>query len=188
MLKLGISNLSTNFIKQGLEMVIIKTNLGDIVIELNTEKAPVTCENFLNYVKKGFYNDTIFHRVIPGFMIQGGGMTADMEQKDTDAPIKNEADNGLANDKFTIAMARTNDPHSATSQFFINTVDNDFLNYNMKEQNWGYCVFGKVVKGEDVVLKIQSVKTDNNKWFPHRDVPVETVIIQSAEEIDSIPE
>lgn len=166
-------------------MVIIKTNLGEIVIELNTEKAPVTCENFLKYVKNGHYVGTIFHRVIPNFMIQGGGLTADMTQKETLEPIKNEADNGLTNDKFTIAMARTSDPHSATSQFFINTVDNTFLNYKNK-YDWGYCVFGKVVKGEDVVLKIESVKTDNVNFFPHRDVPVDPIVIESVEEVDSI--
>lgn len=167
-------------------MVILKTNKGDIVIELNTEKAPITCENFLTYVKNGHYNGTIFHRVIKGFMIQGGGMTPEMEQKETLAPIKNEADNGLKNDAFTIAMARTNDPHSATSQFFINTVDNDFLNYNGDNHEWGYCVFGKVVKGEDVVAEIEKVKTDNRSFYPHRDVPAEPIIIESAEEIDSI--
>lgn len=166
-------------------MVIIKTNLGEIVIELNTEKAPVTCENFLKYVKNGHYVGTIFHRVIPSFMIQGGGLTPDMEQKATLEPIKNEADNGLANDKFTIAMARTSDPHSATCQFFINTADNAFLNYKSK-YDWGYCVFGKVVKGEDVVLKIEGVKTDNVNFFPHRDVPVDQIVIESVEEVDSI--
>lgn len=164
-------------------MVILKTNYGDIVIELNEEKAPITCENFLNYVKSGHYNGTIFHRVIKGFMIQGGGMTEDMSQKETNDPIKNEADNGLKNDKFTIAMARTPDPHSATSQFFINTVDNDFLNYQSPAE-YGYCVFGKVVKGEDVVLKIEGVKTNNQRFFPHRDVPEEAVIIESAEIVD----
>lgn len=169
-------------------MVILKTNLGDIVIELNPEKAPITCENFLKYVKSGHYNGTIFHRVIPGFMIQGGGMTPDMEQKETLDPIKNEANNGLANEPFTIAMARTQDPHSATCQFFINTVSNDFLNYNKRTGDWGYCVFGKVVKGQDVVLKIEQVKTDNRKFMPHRDVPVEPVIIESCEEIDALPE
>lgn len=164
-------------------MVILKTNYGDIVIELNSEKAPVTCENFLKYVKSGHYNGTIFHRVIPGFMIQGGGFTAEMDQKPTGEPIQNEADNGLTNVKGTIAMARTSEPHSATAQFFINTVDNDFLNFRRKNPDeWGYCVFGKVVQGMDVVLKIEAVKTDNHKYYPHRDVPVEPVIINSAEE------
>lgn len=164
-------------------MVILKTNYGDIVIELNNEKAPITCENFLKYVKSGHYNGTIFHRVIPGFMIQGGGFTPEMDQKPTLEPIQNEADNGLTNAKGTIAMARTMEPHSATAQFFINTVDNDFLNFKRKTQeNWGYCVFGKVVKGMDVVEKIEGVKTDNHKYYPHRDVPVEPVIIESAEE------
>ena len=169
-------------------MVILKTNMGDIVIDLNTEKAPITCENFLKYVRSGHYNGTIFHRVIPGFMIQGGGLTPDMQSKPTLEPIKNEADNGLTNDRLTVAMARTNDPHSATCQFFINTVDNDFLNYNQAEHNWGYCVFGKVVSGADVVYKIEGVKTDNKRFYPHRDVPVEPVVIESCEEIDSLPE
>lgn len=167
-------------------MVILKTNFGDIVIELDTEKAPVTCENFLKYVKSGHYNGTIFHRVIRGFMIQGGGMTPDMEQKPTLAPIENEATNGLANVRGSIAMARTADPHSATAQFFINTVDNDFLNFKRKPNEWGYCVFGKVVKGMEVVDKIEDVQTDNRTYYPHRDVPVEPVVIESAEEVDSL--
>lgn len=164
-------------------MVTLKTNYGDIVIELNTEKAPVTCENFLKYVKSGHYNGTVFHRVIKGFMIQGGGLTADMEQKETLDPIKNEADNGLSNDRGTIAMARTAEPHSATAQFFINTVDNDFLNFRNKGYDgWGYCVFGKVVQGMDIVDRIEDVKTDNRKFAPYRDVPVEPVVIESVEE------
>lgn len=123
-------------------MITLKTNLGDIVIELDYDKAPVTAKNFEEYVKSGFYKGTIFHRVIKGFMIQGGGLTADMDNKPTNAPIKNEADNGLKNDRGTIAMARTQDPHSATAQFFINTVDNSFLNFRSKDLNgWGYCVF-----------------------------------------------
>ncbi len=169
-------------------MVIIKTNKGNIVIELEMEKAPITCENFLKYVRSGHYNGTIFHRVIPGFMIQGGGLTPEMQPKETLDPIKNEADNGLTNVAYTVAMARTNDPHSATCQFFINTVDNDFLNYNKRNHEWGYCVFGKVVQGQDVVQKISDVKTDNKTFYPHRDVPVEPVIIESCEEIDSLPE
>lgn len=169
-------------------MVIFKTNMGDIVIDLNTEKAPITCENFLKYVRSGHYKGTIFHRVIPGFMIQGGGLTPDMQQKPTDAPIENEATNGLLNVPFSVAMARTNEPHSATCQFFINVEDNGFLNYDKKSYNWGYCVFGKVVKGQDVVQKIENVKTDNKSFFPHRDVPVEPIIIEDCCEIDSIPE
>ena len=165
-------------------MVILHTNKGDISIKLNEEKAPITCKNFLSYVQSGHYNGTIFHRVIPGFMIQGGGMTVDMEQKETQAPIQNEANNGLSNNAYTVAMARTNDPHSATSQFFINTVDNDFLNYNEHNHSWGYCVFGEVVEGKEVVQAISSVKTDNHKYFPHRDVPVEPIIIESAEIVD----
>lgn len=170
-------------------MVIIKTNKGDIVIELNHEKAPVTCANFLKYVQNGHYVGTIFHRVIKNFMIQGGGLTAEMEQKETLEPIQNEANNGLKNEVFTIAMARTPDPHSATSQFFINTADNDFLNFKSEDpDNWGYCVFGKVVKGEDVVKAIEAVKTDNFSFAPHRDVPKEPIVITAVEEIDSIPE
>lgn len=165
-------------------MVILKTNYGDIVIELNEEKAPITCENFLKYVKSGHYNGTIFHRVIKGFMIQGGGMTPEMDQKPTLEPIENEANNGLANEHGTIAMARTNDPHSATAQFFINTVDNDYLNFRRKPDEWGYCVFGKVVKGMEVVHKIEDVETTNKMFAPYRDVPVEPVIIESAEIIE----
>ena len=160
-------------------MIILKTNLGDIKIELNPEKAPTTCANFANYVKKGFYNGTIFHRVIPGFMIQGGGFTEQMEQKETDAPIANEADNGLRNEPGSIAMARTQDPHSATAQFFINTVDNSFLNFRSKTvDGWGYAVFGKVVDGMDVVKKIEKVRTHRSGWYD--DVPVETVVIKEA--------
>ncbi|HMW50132.1 MAG TPA: peptidylprolyl isomerase, partial [Cellvibrionaceae bacterium] len=133
-------------------MITLHTNLGDITIELNPEKAPKTCANFKQYAEDGFYDGTIFHRVINNFMIQGGGLTADMKQKSTRAPIENEADNGLPNDTGTIAMARTSDPHSATAQFFINVKDNDFLNHSAKNsQGWGYCVFGKVTEGMDVV-------------------------------------
>lgn len=157
-------------------MITLKTNLGDIVIELDHEKAPITAANFERYVKEGFYKGTIFHRVIKGFMIQGGGLTADLESKDNHDPIKNEANNGLANDRGTIAMARTNDPHSATSQFFINTVDNDFLNFRSKDlSGWGYCVFGKVVAGMDVVDKIEAVRTESRSYY--RDVPSETIEI-----------
>lgn len=166
-------------------MVTLHTNFGDIKIALNTEKAPITSENFLNYCKKGFYDNTIFHRVIDGFMIQGGGMEAGMREKATDAPIQNEAGNGLSNKKGTIAMARTSDPHSATAQFFINVADNNFLDYRGKEmygrqvvQEWGYAVFGEVIEGMDVVDKIRKVKT-GNKGF-HQDVPNEDVIIQSV--------
>ena len=160
--------------------VKLTTNHGDIVIELDAEKAPETVKNFLAYVEAGHYDNTIFHRVINGFMIQGGGMEPGMKQKDTKAPIKNEASNGLKNDAGTIAMARTQDPHSATAQFFINVADNDFLNFKLPSGNgWGYCVFGKVVEGTDVVDKIKGVKTGNSGF--HQDVPKEDVIIERAE-------
>ena len=160
-------------------MVTFKTNHGDITLELYADKAPKTVENFLSYVQDGFYDNTIFHRVIDGFMIQGGGMTSDMEQKETKAPIENEANNGVANEAGTIAMARTNDPHSATAQFFINVKDNDFLNFSSESMNgWGYCAFGKVTEGMDVVEKIKNVKTGNYGY--HQDVPVEAVIIEKA--------
>ncbi len=152
--------------------VRISTNKGDIVVELNEEKAPITCKNFLQYVRDGFYEGTIFHRVINGFMIQGGGMTADMQPKQTGPQIANEAKNGLKNDRGTIAMARTSNPDSATSQFFINHKNNDFLNYSVRDA--GYTVFGKVVEGMDVVDTIADVKTRPG------DVPVETVVINSA--------
>ena len=160
-------------------MVTLKTNFGDITLELFADKAPKTVENFLSYVKEGFYDSTIFHRVINGFMIQGGGFTAEMDQKDTKAPVENEANNGVANEIGTIAMARTNDPHSATAQFFINVGNNDFLNFSSETMNgWGYCVFGKVTEGMDVVEKIKTVKTGNYGY--HQDVPVEAVVIESA--------
>jgi peptidyl-prolyl cis-trans isomerase B (cyclophilin B) len=160
-------------------LVKLSTNFGDITIELNAEKAPLTVANFLSYVEKGFYEGVIFHRVINGFMIQGGGFDENMKQKSTDAPIKNEADNGLKNDAYTIAMARTSVPDSASSQFFINVADNDFLNHTAPTANgWGYCVFGKVVEGMDVVDKIKAVSTTNRAG--HQDVPVEPVIIQQA--------
>ena len=163
-------------------MIRFTTNLGVIDIELDPEHAPITCENFENYVKSGFYNGTIFHRVIKGFMIQGGGFEPGMQQKPTNDPIKNEADNGLKNDKYTIAMARTNDPHSATAQFFINVADNDFLNHTAPTGNgWGYAVFGKVVAGQDVVDQIARVRTGTRGWFGA--VPVEDVVIEKAEEI-----
>lgn len=161
-------------------MIVLTTTHGEIEIELNHEKAPLTAANFERYVKEGHYDGTIFHRVIKGFMIQGGGFTAEMEQKATHEPIKNEADNGLGNERGTIAMARTPNPHSATAQFFINTVDNDYLNFRSPDMmGWGYCVFGKVVKGMDVVDKIESVKTAT--VFGMRDVPTETVMIIHAE-------
>lgn len=152
---------------------------GVITIELDAVNAPKSAENFLSYVNSGFYNGTVFHRVIKNFMIQGGGMTADMKQKETQAPIENEAKNGLKNDKYTLAMARTSDPHSATGQFFINTVDNGFLNHTSPTpQGWGYAVFGKVIKGEDVVEAIKKVRT-TRKGF-HDDVPFDAVVIDKA--------
>jgi peptidyl-prolyl cis-trans isomerase B (cyclophilin B) len=161
-------------------MIKLHTNFGVIALELDAEKAPETAKNFIDYVEAGHYDNTIFHRVIDGFMIQGGGFEPGMKQKPCKAPIKNEADNGLKNDVYTIAMARTSDPHSATAQFFINVADNDFLNFKMPNGNgWGYCVFGKVVEGTDVVDKIKSVKTGNAGF--HQDVPKEDVIIQRAE-------
>ena len=160
-------------------VVQLETSMGDITIELNEEKAPKTVENFLNYVNSGHYEGTIFHRVIDGFMIQGGGMDAQMNEKKTNAPIENEADNGLKNDKGTIAMARTQDPHSATSQFFINVKDNDFLNHSGKNmQGWGYTVFGKVTDGMDVIEKMRSVAT--GRFGMHADVPNEPITINSS--------
>lgn len=160
-------------------MVILKTNYGDISIELDFDKAPKTAENFVQYVKDGYYDGTIFHRVIDNFMIQGGGFEPGMKQKSTRDPIENEADNGLANDAGTIAMARTMDPHSASAQFFINVKDNDFLNHSAKTaQGWGYAVFGKVAEGMDVVNKIKAVAT--TMAAGHQDVPAEDVIIESA--------
>lgn len=160
-------------------MIKLHTNHGIITLQLDAEKAPVTTQNFLDYVNAGFYSNTIFHRVIPNFMIQGGGFEPGMDQKKVNAPIKNEAANGLKNDKYTIAMARTGDPHSATGQFFINTgSDNSFLNYPGQD-GWGYCVFGKVVEGMDVVDAIGKVKTGSKSG--HQDVPKEDVIITMAE-------
>ena len=161
-------------------MVKLHTNFGVITLELDAEKAPVTVKNFLDYVNSGFYSNTVFHRVIDGFMIQGGGFEPGMKQKSTNAPIKNEADNGLKNELYTIAMARTSDPHSATAQFFINIKNNSFLNHSApNSQGWGYCVFGKVVDGTDVVDAIRKVKTGNSGF--HQDVPKEDVIITKAE-------
>lgn len=160
-------------------MITLHTNYGDITIVLDFEKAPKTSENFLKYAKDGFYDGTIFHRVIDNFMVQGGGFNEEMEQKTTNKPVENEADNGLKNNEGTIAMARTMDPHSATAQFFINVKDNDFLNHTRKDmQGWGYCVFGKVSEGMDVVAKIKKVKTGSKG--PHQDVPVETVVIEKV--------
>lgn len=160
-------------------MVELHTNHGVIKLELDEAKAPKTVENFLNYVKKGHYDGTIFHRVINGFMIQGGGFEPGLKQKPTNAPIANEANNGLKNDTYTIAMARTNDPHSATAQFFINVNDNEFLNHSSPTpQGWGYAVFGKVVEGQDIVDKIKAVKT-GSKGF-HQDVPNDDVVIEKA--------
>ncbi len=161
-------------------MVNLHTNHGIISIELDAAKAPVTVDNFLGYVKSGHFNNTIFHRVIDGFMVQGGGFEPGMKQKATGEQIKNEADNGLKNDKYTVAMARTSDPHSATAQFFINIADNDFLNHTAPNaQGWGYCVFGKVTTGIDVVDKIKGVKTGNRAG--HQNVPADDVIIEKAE-------
>lgn len=163
--------------------VKLHTNKGDILIELNAEKAPKTVENFLGYVQEGFYDGTVFHRVIDNFMVQGGGFEAGMKQKTTKSPVENEANNGLTNDKYTLAMARTNDPHSATAQFFINVNDNNFLNFTSPTPNgWGYAVFGKVIEGQDVVDAIKGVKT-GNKGF-HQDVPVEDVVIEKAEIVE----
>ncbi|MDZ7750075.1 MAG: peptidylprolyl isomerase [Gammaproteobacteria bacterium] len=162
--------------------VRMQTNHGDIVLELNEEKAPETVANFMSYVRDGFFDNTLFHRVINGFMIQGGGFEPGMQQKATNAPIKNEADNGLANETGAISMARTQDPHSASSQFFINVNDNTFLNHQSPTpQGWGYCVFGKVVEGMDTVNKIKEVDTTTRAG--HGDVPVEDVVIEKAEEI-----
>ena len=161
-------------------MIRFITNHGNIDIELDFDKAPATAANFQQYAKDGFYNGTIFHRVIPGFMIQGGGMESGMKEKDTREPIANEADNGLKNARGTIAMARTSDPHSASAQFFINLVDNHFLNHTSKTNaGWGYAVFGKVVAGMDIVDKIATVKTGRSGM--HRDVPLEEVVIEKTE-------
>ena len=160
-------------------MITLHTNFGDIELELDFDKAPKTAQNFKQYAESGFYNGTIFHRVIDGFMIQGGGFMQDMEQKETGEPVENEADNGLSNDNGTIAMARTMDPHSATAQFFINIKDNSFLNHTGKNTNgWGYCVFGKVTSGMDVVEKIKAVDTGNRAG--HQNVPVEPVVIENV--------
>jgi peptidyl-prolyl cis-trans isomerase B (cyclophilin B) len=162
--------------------VELHTNHGVIRIELDAEKAPLSAENFLNYVRKGHYDGTVLHRVINGFMIQGGGFEAGMKQKPTDAPIQNEAANGLKNDTYTLAMARTSDPHSATAQFFINVANNDFLNFKSQTpQGWGYAVFGKVVAGTEVVDKIKGVKTGRRGF--HDDVPLDDIVIEKAVEV-----
>ncbi|PCD55273.1 peptidylprolyl isomerase [Escherichia coli] len=159
--------------------VLLTTSAGNIELELDKQKAPVSVQNFVDYVNSGFYNNTTFHRVIPGFMIQGGGFEPGMKQKATKEPIKNEANNGLKNTRGTLAMARTQAPHSATAQFFINVVDNDFLNFSGESlQGWGYCVFAEVVEGMDVVDKIKGVATGRSGM--HQDVPKEDVIIESV--------
>jgi peptidyl-prolyl cis-trans isomerase B (cyclophilin B) len=163
-------------------MVKLHTNFGTITLELDEAKAPQTVANFLRYVNSGFYSNTLFHRVIDRFMIQGGGLEPGMKQKNTNASIKNEADNGLKNEAYTIAMARTANPDSATAQFFINVADNNFLNHTAPtNQGWGYCVFGRVVEGKDVVDKIKQVKTGNRGM--HQDVPLQDVVIEKAEEV-----
>lgn len=163
-------------------MILISTSKGDIQLQMHEETAPKTVENFLNYVRSGFYNDTIFHRVIDGFMIQGGGFDADMAQKTTESPITNEAKTAKPNKRGTIAMARTMDPHSATAQFFINVVDNAFLNFSGENaQGYGYCVFGEVVEGMDVVDSIAKVKTSQR--MGHADVPAEDLLIKEIREI-----
>ncbi|HMK13494.1 MAG TPA: peptidylprolyl isomerase [Burkholderiales bacterium] len=161
-------------------MVNLHTNLGTITLQLDAEKAPISVANFVKYVEGGFYSNTLFHRVIDGFMIQGGGFEPGMKQKTAFAQIQNEANNGLKNEAYTIAMARTSEPHSATSQFFINVANNAFLNFTAPTaQGYGYCVFGRVVKGTDVVDKIKKVKTGNISG--HQDVPLQNIVIQSAE-------
>jgi len=176
--------LSTPAMAAGKATVVrLSTSMGDIDITLDAHKAPATVANFLRYVKEGFYNGTIFHRVIPGFMIQGGGFTANMRQKTTDLPIANEADNGLTNVEGAVAMARTSDPNSATAQFFINTVDNSFLNFRSKTPSgWGYAVFGHVTRGMDVVHRIEHVATGNEGGM--RNVPLKPVVIKSAKVVN----
>lgn len=172
---------ASNPFEKDLPTVIIHTSKGEIKLELYEDQAPISVKNFLEYARKGHYDGTIFHRVIPGFMIQGGGFDAELEQKPTDPPIKNEADNGLANQRGSIAMARTNDPDSATSQFFINVVDNPSLDHRGKQsgRTWGYAVFGRVVEGMDVVDEIRFVETASRG--PHQDLPVEPVVIERVE-------
>jgi cyclophilin family peptidyl-prolyl cis-trans isomerase len=173
---LSVSSIATAANPQ----VELRTSMGPIVIELEADKAPQTVENFLQYVKSGHYDGTIFHRVIPGFMVQGGGMTPDMREKQTRGPIKNEASNGVRNTAGTVAMARTGDPHSATAQFFINVADNGFLDFRgPTQQGYGYAVFGKVVKGMDVVNRIAQVPTGTKP--PHSDVPLKPIVIERAQ-------
>jgi peptidyl-prolyl cis-trans isomerase B (cyclophilin B) len=167
-----------------IKMVRLETDMGDIFIELDDEKAPKSAANFLKYVESGHYDGTIFHRVIDGFMVQGGGMDADMKEQATGDPLENEADNGLTNDAYTVAMARTMDPHSASAQFFINVKNNEFLNHTAKTpQGWGYAVFGKVTKGHGVVNKMKAVKTGRTGM--HDDVPVEPIMINKATVVDA---
>ena len=181
LLTLSLCTLSLTAYASNNPQVRIVTNKGNIEIELNMEKAPRSVENFLQYTKSNYYNGTIFHRIIKGFMIQGGGFTKDLQRKQVNSPIPNEAFNGLKNDRGTIAMARTNDPHSATAQFFINTVNNNSLNYTGKSmRGWGYAVFGKVTKGLDIIDKIESSKTGARGMFPS-DVPVADIIIEKVE-------
>jgi peptidyl-prolyl cis-trans isomerase A (cyclophilin A) len=180
-LVLGLSTLTAQAANPQVEL---KTNLGEIVLELNAEQAPKSTANFIQYVQEGHYDGTIFHRVIDNFMIQGGGFNKDLQQKPTRAPIENEARNGLKNTRGTIAMARTNAPHSASAQFFINLKDNAFLD-NPSSDGWGYAVFGKVIKGQDVVDKIAKRKT--RPVGPHGDVPIEEVVIESAHVLEGAP-
>ena len=171
--KQGVTSMSTN------PRVKMSTNQGDFIISLNAEKAPKTVANFLAYVKDGFFDGTVFHRVIDGFMIQGGGFEPGLKQKPTKAPVENEANNGLKNDKYTLAMARTSDPHSATAQFFINVANNDFLNHTAPTaQGWGYAVFGEVVEGKDVIDKMKGVPTGNSGF--HQNVPTNDLVITKA--------
>jgi len=166
-------------------MIVLHTNFGAIHLEMFADKAPNTVKNFTDYVEQSFYENTIFHRVIPGFMIQGGGFGPDMAEKSSFEPIKNEANNGVSNKKGSIAMARTNDPHSASAQFFINLNDNTFLDHKSESiEGWGYCVFGKVTEGMDVVEKIAQVKTGSKGY--HDDVPVEDVIIERVEIVETV--
>jgi cyclophilin family peptidyl-prolyl cis-trans isomerase len=179
----GVPTVASTAAGKGNPMVLLSTSMGDIKVELYPDKAPITVKNFLEYAKEGYYDGTVFHRVIPGFMIQGGGMSADMQEKKGARPaIKNESDNGLKNDTGTIAMARTSVPDSATSHFFINVKDNSFLNRESAPDKVGYAVFGKVVEGMDVVKKIEQVKTSSKG--PHQNVPVDAVMIKSAKVVD----